>query len=310
MAVDVRVVVAILLSGDGQHVLLTQRKPSQDHAGLWEFPGGKIAEGETEQQALRRELEEELGIDLKQCFFKTRFPYHYPDKNVELNVWQVTGWESEPVGNEGQNVQWFPIQAIMSLPLVPADAGIARGLNLPSGYAITPDLPEDLEYVIRQIENQYLIEPFLLQIRFMNAPEASEYLLQYARQRNWPVLVSRNIELANKYQTGLHLSSAQLQAFDCRPVAADQLLGASVHDELQMRRAIELGVDFVVLSPVQKTGSHPSVCPLGWASFESLVNRSPIPVYALGGMAKHDIHQAQRLGGQGIAGISCYFPDK
>jgi len=79
------------------------------------------------------------------------------------------------------------------------------------------------------------------------------------------------------------------------------LCAASCHDEAELARAVELGVDFVVLGPVLPTPSHATARPLGWTRFEELSRGMPLPVYALGGLNRADLEQAMRHGAHGVA---------
>jgi len=79
------------------------------------------------------------------------------------------------------------------------------------------------------------------------------------------------------------------------------LCGASCHDEGELARAVEVGVDFVVLGPVLPTPSHAAVPPLGWKRFEELSRGMPLPVYALGGLVRADLEQAMLHGAHGVA---------
>mgnify|MGYP000031044825 CR=1 FL=1 len=85
----VQVVAAVIRAPDGR-VLLAQRPQHKHQGGLWEFPGGKVEPGETEVVALQRELQEELGLRAETLSPLIRIQHDYPDKSVELSVWQVT----------------------------------------------------------------------------------------------------------------------------------------------------------------------------------------------------------------------------
>jgi len=92
-----------------------------------------------------------------------------------------------------------------------------------------------------------------------------------------------------------------------RPVSDDCLVAASCHNRDELFHASVLGLDFAVLSPVQKTRSHPDASPLGWERFRDLVEAVDLPVYALGGMRMEDTPLAWEHGAQGIAGIGCLW---
>ena len=107
-AEPIRVVVAIILR-DGE-VCLTRRADHLHAGGLWEFPGGKIEPGESDQNALGRELREELGINVQGAEFLQQIDWDYPEKRVSLRVYLVSQFIGEPQGLEGQPLQWVRIK--------------------------------------------------------------------------------------------------------------------------------------------------------------------------------------------------------
>lgn len=101
----VLVVAAAMFDVDGR-VLIAERPAGKHMAGRWEFPGGKVAEGESERQALARELEEELGIAVIRARPMMRLTHRYPDRDVELSMWVVEGYRGEPRALDGQRLKW------------------------------------------------------------------------------------------------------------------------------------------------------------------------------------------------------------
>ena len=85
------------------------------------------------------------------------------------------------------------------------------------------------------------------------------------------------------------------------------MLGASCHGACELDMARKLGVDYVFLSPVCQTASHPAARPLGWLQFQRLVLDAQLPVYALGGVGPVDLERALAAGAKGVAGISAYW---
>jgi len=84
-------------------------------------------------------------------------------------------------------------------------------------------------------------------------------------------------------------------------------VGASCHDERELDRAGDLGLDYVVLGPVKATPSHPQASPLGWERFAELVAHRPMPAYAIGGLRRADLADARRHGAHGVALRSAAF---
>ena len=101
----VRVAAAVIRRPDGS-VLLAQRPEGRVYAGYWEFPGGKLEPRESVVGALKRELREELGIDVLRAAPWITREYVYPHAHVELNFCRVLEWCGEPVGHDGQAFSW------------------------------------------------------------------------------------------------------------------------------------------------------------------------------------------------------------
>jgi 8-oxo-dGTP diphosphatase len=111
-----------LVDRDGR-VLLAQRPPGKEMAGLWEFPGGKVDPGETPEQALMRELDEELGISTwASCLAPLTFASHaYPDFHLLMPLYACRKWRGQPVAREGQALAWVPTGRLRDYPMPPAD---------------------------------------------------------------------------------------------------------------------------------------------------------------------------------------------
>ena len=94
----------------------------------WEFPGGKVADGEPRMEALRRELREELGIEVDAARHFTSIEHDYPDLSVSIDFYLVERWRGEPAGREGQNVAWIDRSDLGRAALLPADAPVIEAL--------------------------------------------------------------------------------------------------------------------------------------------------------------------------------------
>ena len=101
----VHVAVGVILDAENR-ILITQRDKSAHQGGLWEFPGGKVEAGESVQQALYRELHEELGIEIGAVSALLEVRHDYGDKRVLLDVWVVRDFTGVAVGREGQPLVW------------------------------------------------------------------------------------------------------------------------------------------------------------------------------------------------------------
>ncbi|HTP40336.1 MAG TPA: 8-oxo-dGTP diphosphatase MutT [Steroidobacteraceae bacterium] len=123
-----RVVAGILRDGSGR-VLIAQRPPGKHMAGHWEFPGGKVASGESDSDALVRELAEELGITVRGSRELLVLVHDYPERRVQLCVREVAGFDGEPRGLEGQALRWVEPAALGAAELLPADGPIIDFLN-------------------------------------------------------------------------------------------------------------------------------------------------------------------------------------
>ena len=121
-----------VLRGSDGTVLVAQRPAGKPQAGAWEFPGGKIAPGETPLAGLVRELQEELGIRVSLARHLVRYSHDYPDKRVHLYVWQVPVWAGELRGAEGQPLAWVAVDDLLERGLLPADKHIVELLQADS----------------------------------------------------------------------------------------------------------------------------------------------------------------------------------
>ena len=111
-----------LIDADGR-VLLAQRPEGKSMAGLWEFPGGKVEEGETPEAALIRELQEELGIDTwASCLAPLTFASHsYDTFHLLMPLFACRRWNGTPQSREGQALKWVRANELRNYPMPPAD---------------------------------------------------------------------------------------------------------------------------------------------------------------------------------------------
>ena len=135
-ALPIRIVVAVALIDTDGRVLIAERPPGKAMAGLWEFPGGKLHDGETPEAALIRELREELGIDTQEsCLAPFTFASHaYDDFHLLMPLYVCRTWQGVPSPQEGQRLTWVRASALRDYPMPPADkplVAMLRDLLLP-----------------------------------------------------------------------------------------------------------------------------------------------------------------------------------
>jgi 8-oxo-dGTP diphosphatase len=123
------VVAAALIDADNR-VLVAQRPQGKQLAGLWEFPGGKVDSGERPEQALIRELREELGIEVREpCLAPLTFASHaYEDFHLLMPLYVCRRWEGFVVSREGQALKWLPARQLRDIPMPPADEPLIPAL--------------------------------------------------------------------------------------------------------------------------------------------------------------------------------------
>lgn len=124
----IRVAVGILQQDN--KVLVAERPKGKPYDGYWEFPGGKIETNESGIDALKRELNEELGIQVKQANFWFDHTHTYPDKTVFLEMWQVTEFLGKPISKENQTLRWVTFPEILNLRLLEGNWPIIEKIKL------------------------------------------------------------------------------------------------------------------------------------------------------------------------------------
>lgn len=298
------VAAAVILKPDGQF-LLAQRPAGKPYAGYWEFPGGKVKAHESGEQALRRELQEELGICAEQIYPWLTQVYRYPHATVRLFFHRVMSWSGEPHGKENQQLSWQSAENVVVAPLLPANGPVLRALGLPNVYAISNAAELGKENFMQRLEQGLQNGLRLIQVREKCMPQDelekfAAAVISAARRYRSKVLVNGDIRVAQKLGAdGVHLTSNQLMTLERRPKI--EWCGASCHDREQLRRAADLGADFAALAPVLPTPSHPGAPGIGWQSFAKMIEGYSLPVYALGGMREQYLNTAWSHGAHGLA---------
>lgn len=302
----VHVAVGVIRDAAGR-VLVAQRLPHQHLAGLWEFPGGKLEPGESLADGMRREIREELGVEVSALAPLLRVEHNYPGKTVLLDVWRITRWSGDPHGAEGQPLRWLHPDDMDASKFPPADVPIINALRLPDRYLISPDITDagGLQDFVRRAA---LAGGRLLQVRLKTSPSLAPGLIAALRAALPLARILVNSDTLAAVPDaqlhgadGIHLTARALMQSVHKPA---HWCAASCHDAQELAQAWKLGVDFATVSPVLATPSHPGAAGLGWDGFGRLAVVAGLPVYALGGMSPALQEVALAHGAVGVAGIS------
>jgi len=300
----VEVAAAVLQRADGSF-LLAQRPVDKIWAGYWEFPGGKLEQGESARDALVRELHEELGITVHTAYPWLMRVFNYPHATVRLHFFRVAAWAGELHPHEGQQFSWQLPTHVKVEPILPANAPILRALELPTLYAISNVSELGAEVFLTRLQVKLDAGLRLIQLREKHLArdelkELAQRVVSMSHSCGTKVLLNGDVGLAQEVGAdGVQLTSSQLAGLSERPGV--EWCGASCHNAAELQRAAELGCDFALVSPVLPTQSHPGTPHLGWESFAAMTAGSSIPVYALGGLAAEDVPMAWQHGAHGIA---------
>ncbi len=302
-------VAAGVIVGSGGRILIAKRPEQLHQGGLWEFPGGKLEPGESVAAALRRELQEELGIRVERARPLIRIRHDYGDRVVLLDVWRVERFHGEGCGREGQEIAWVEPHSLLEYTFPVANLPIVTAARLPSRYLITPEPGTDWDGFLLGLERCLNSGVTLVQLRARRLSrreydELARRVIALCREHGARLLLNADPSADTVMAAdGVHLTAARLLALKHRPLPTGQWVAASCHNRHELIHAARIGVDFAVLSPVLPTRSHPTAETLGWERWEQLVESAPFPVYALGGMRDEDLPLAYSRGAQGIAAI-------
>lgn len=310
--ISLHVAVGVIFNSNGE-VLIAQRPEHTTSAGFWEFPGGKVESYENVVDALKRELNEELNIHVQESTPIIKYCYEYPDRSVLLDVWYIHSYQGVPHGSEGQVIEWVKPEKLNKYNMLAANRAIITAIQLPSYYFITSEPENTKDFWLdfkKALDNGFT----LIQLRSKCSSsilytEIAQKALQMCKEYEARLMLNHPDSLKILHSVnadGIHFTSTQMLSISQRPVNFDYWLAASCHHLQEVKYAEGLNLDFLVLSPVLATQTHPGADVLGWASFEKIVQQANLPIYALGGMTMLHIEAAKNCGAQGIAGKSHY----
>ena len=301
---DVNVSVAVLIDADNK-VLFGQRPTIKSWGGWWEFPGGKIEKSETSIEALYREIYEEIGVNITQFSRWVTRNYSYEGNDFTLHFFKVSKWEGNITSKENQRLVWTSLKKPEISPILPANQFVQKAFDLPKSYAITNLSETTREVFFNQLKDKISNGLRMIQVREKNISYNelkifSKEVIKICKPNNVKVIINSNEKLAHEIKAdGVHLTSKDLLNAKVKP--KNLIVAASCHSQEEIDIAEKIDVDFLVLSAVKKTLSHPNMSPIGWKKFKKMANKSSTPIYALGGLGDFDYQSAIENGGIGIA---------
>ncbi|MED5389074.1 MAG: Nudix family hydrolase [Pseudomonadota bacterium] len=306
----ITVVAAIIRGSDGR-ICLSKRPDHKHQGGHWEFPGGKVEPGEPLNDALARELDEELGMAGAVSSPFMTIAHQYDDLHVTLHFRDVTEWQGEPAGREGQEVAWFEVARLPTLSFPAANRPVVTAMTLPEYVVIAPeelDMPAlraGIEALSGRGYGLYLRQ-------WSDHPELAA-ILAHCRASGIKVWLRASSEalVATAEEAGvfgIHLPEPVLANATHKP-SFSGVISAACHSPEALEKAVALSLDMALVSPVHATESHPGREPLGWPLAGEWITGLPVACYALGGVSPAELAIAREHGAVGVAGIRAFWPE-
>ena len=291
---NLHVAIGILLHRN--KVLVGWREAGQHQGNKHEFPGGKVEQGETPEQACRREIYEEVGIGLKDWQVFDFIQHEYDDVIVNLHIFH-TCVPDELLNEIQQPWTWYSRDQLLDLNFPKANKAMLQRLAWARSIKISANLE-----MLDSLQGTQLL--------YWRAPAGQDNVKSLAAL---PVEQLRriiiNIELwqqlgsLQQHIGAIHLKQQQLMQLKKGALLAGRRCIAACHDLVSALHAQAIGCDAIMLSPVLATATHTDASPLGWEQFEWIAGQMHIPVFALGGMTHEMLPDAVHHHAYGIAGI-------
>lgn len=291
----VDVAIAILIHRG--KILVGWRQEEQHQGGKHEFPGGKVEQGETPEDACRREIYEEVGIGLKDWHQFDYIHHEYDDIIVNLHLFH-SYVPDELLNLIHQPWAWYTRDQLLHLNFPKANKDIIKRLYWPHLIKISNTLKpvENSDALLYWRIEDESEQQYIEQLTALDEEQRSNLIINVDM---WQQL---SPELQKQIKT-VHLKQSQLMNLHKGDLTVGVRYIAACHDAVSLKQAQQIGCDAVFISPVKPTMTHPEAIALGWERFSDLAQNSQIPVFALGGVHPDDLTIAQQHGAHGLAGI-------
>lgn len=292
--------VAIALIFHQKQVLVGWRQANQHQGNQHEFPGGKVEKGETPLLACRREVQEEVGVDIERWCVFDLIRHEYDDVIVHLHLFHAA-LEHAQLADIKQPWTWYRREHLTGLNFPKANDRIIKRLHWPHYLKISAQLNDLKELAADHLLYWYSAcsKDEVVEVAQWSIERLSKLVIDHAL---WKKLG----ELQQNSVAAVYLSALELAALQANQLKQGICYIAECHDLASMQHAAQIGCDAILLSPVQPTESHAGQLALGWQQFERLATAVDIPVFARGGLSHDDLAQAQCYGGYGIAGLAAF----
>lgn len=313
--------VSIAIIRHQNQILLGWRDQKLAQGGCYEFPGGKVEQGETPEQAVIREVFEEVGIAVQPIKRFATFQYQYPDRLLTLFFILCAVQDVDELKRMDAGWHWIALDGLQNYQFPAANQRIIERLTWSRKIAILTD--NNLNF--KNQDNKAIKSNVgALYVR-LSGEDFKQFVRHQAHLFDQKQLIVRwqdylNLEQSLQDKTfAVHLNHAELARLAQAKAVDDSKyneismslqgknLIAACHSELEIKYANTIACDAIFLSPVHATPSHPDQVGMGWDAFASLATLADMPVYALGGIRQADLAAAQAHGAYGVAGIRDFF---
>lgn len=289
--------VAIAIIFHQSKVLVGWRNIDQHQGSKYEFPGGKVEQGESPEMACHREVLEETGLDISTWHRFDCIQHDYDDIQVNLHLFH-TYLSAMDFSIIQAPWAWYSRPQLQHLNFPAANVGIIERLVWPHVLKISEYL-DQLQSLPENILMYWRVghdETYLAQLLQLTPIQLSQLIINIDLWRLLP-------EQQQKQISAVHFKQHQLLLLEKGQLPLGIRCIAACHDTVSVEHAHQVGFDAVLLSPVLTTATHLGADVLGWDQFKDIAKCAEIPIFALGGLKPQDLIHAKQYHAYGVAGI-------